>query len=57
MLVADALDVVLAIAVVEQGRAFQGLHHGDGGAQALFQIIAGRQRAGRAGGGDKGARP
>ena len=53
MLVADALDVVLAITVVEQRRAFDGLDHGDLGAVLGLEVIAGGQRTGRTAGGNK----
>ena len=43
MLVADALDVVLAKAVAQQGRAFAGLDRDDASAMFLLQVIARRQ--------------
>ena len=48
VLVADALDIVLAIAVVEHGRAFQRLDGGDLRAVPRLEIIAGGNGAGRA---------
>src|SRR5579885_248727 len=48
VLVADALDVVLAIAVHEHGRTFHGLHGDDLRAELRLQIIAGAQRPRRA---------
>ena len=56
MLVADALDVVLAEAVHEQRRAFDRFDHGDLGAVLGLQIVAGGERAGRAAGGDESRR-
>ena len=55
MLVADALDVVLAEAVVEHRRALERLDRDDPRAVALLQPVAGAERARRAGGGDEGA--
>ena len=49
VLVADALDVVLAVTVVEQRRALERLHRGDPRAQRLLEMIARGQSAGRAG--------
>ena len=57
MLVADALDVVLAIAVVEQGRAFGRLDRDDLGAQFRLEVIAGGECAGRSRGRDKRGEP
>ena len=57
VLVADALDVVLAIAVLEHGRTFQRLDGDDLRAVPLLQIIAGGDRAGGAGRRDKGGKP
>ena len=54
VLVADALDVVRAVAVVEQGRAFDRFDHRDARAQGLLQVVAGAQRPGRAAAGDEG---
>ena len=45
MLVADALDVVLAVAVHEQRRALDGFHHRNPRAVPRLEIIAGRQRS------------
>src|ERR671915_128695 len=51
MFVADALDVVAPIAVVEQGWAFAGLDSDDAALVTRFQKVAGRQSAGRTGAG------
>ena len=49
VLVPDALDVVLAEAVPEQGRALQGLGRDDRRAVALLQVVACCDRARGAG--------
>ena len=60
VLVADALDIVLAEPVVEQGRTFQRLDGNDLGAELLLEIVARGQGAARSGcrneGGQVGAR-
>ena len=57
VLVADPLDVVLAEAVAEQGRALERLD-GDGQrAVTLLEVVAGRDRAGRAGRGNERPQP
>ncbi len=50
VLVADALDVVLAVAVVEQGRALDGFDDRDLGAVLRLEVVASRERAGRTAG-------
>ena len=55
VLVAYALDVVLAEAVVEHRRAFERLDGDDPGAVIVLQAVTGAQGAGRARGGDEGA--
>ena len=57
VLVADALDVVLAIAVLEHGRTFERLDGGDLRAVPLLELVAGGDRAGRAGRRDKAGKP
>ena len=57
MLVADALDVVLAIAVLQHGRTFESLDGDDRRAVSLLEIIARRDRAGRSGRRDEGGEP
>src|SRR3954469_15840618 len=57
VLVPDALDIVLAIAVLEHGRAFERLDGGDLRAVALLQEVAGRDGAGRARRRDEGRQP
>ena len=47
MLVADALDVVLAEAVLQERRAFGRLGNDDLGSMTLLEMVAGRQRAAR----------
>jgi hypothetical protein len=56
VLVADALDVVLAEAVLEHRRALERLDGDDLGAVLLLEVVAGGDRAGRAGGRREGAR-
>ena len=51
MLVADALDVVLAETVIEQRRAFDRFHRDDAGAELLLEVVAGGKRAARSRGG------
>ena len=46
VLVADALDIVLAKAVAQQSWALAGLDHDDARTVLLFEVIAGRERAG-----------
>ena len=46
VLVADALDIVLAETVVKQRRAFQRLDRDDLGAEFLLEVIARGKRAG-----------
>ncbi len=48
VLVADALDVVVAVPVVEHGRAFEGFHGHDPGAVTLLEVVARPERAARA---------
>ena len=57
MLVADALDVVLAEAVLEHRRALQRLDRHDAGAVLVLQAVAGGDGAGRAGGRHEGGQP
>ena len=57
MLVADALDVVLAVSVAEHGRTFDRLGGGDLGAVPRFQVVAGGDRSGRAGRRDESRQP
>src|SRR5690242_18422844 len=49
MLVADALNVVLAVAVAQHGRALDCLHCGDLAAVALLEVVAGSDGSGGAG--------
>ena len=49
VLVADALDVVLAEAVLEQRRALERLDGDDQRPEPLLEVVAGADRAGRAG--------
>ena len=57
VLVADALDVVLAEAVHEQGRAFDRLDRRDPRAERALQMVAGRDRSRRAGRRDESGEP
>ncbi len=47
VLVADALDVVLAITIVQHGRAFNRFDSGDLRAMTLLQVVTRRNRARR----------
>ena len=53
VLVTDALDAVLAEAVVEHGRALEGLHGANPGAEAILEPVARAERSGRARRGDE----
>src|SRR6185503_5820428 len=57
MLVADPLDVVLAMAVVEHGRAFNRLHRGNLAAVQRLEAITGAERSRRPAGTDEGSQP
>ena len=54
MLVADALDVVLAVAVVEHRRAFERFDRHDLGAVFVLEPVTCTERSRRAAGSDKG---
>ena len=57
VLVADALDVVLAEAVLEHRRALERLDGDDPGAVVVLQPVAGGDRAGRSGGAGERGQP
>ena len=46
MLVANALDVVLAVSVAQHGRTFECFRRDDPGAMARFEIVAGSDGSG-----------
>src|ERR1044072_6364761 len=56
MLVADPLNVVLAMAVVEHGRALDRLHRGNLAAMQRLEAVAGAERSRRPAGTDEGAK-
>ena len=54
MLVADPLDVVRPVAVIEHGRAFERLDRDDPGALRFLQTVSGGERPARTGAGHEG---